>query len=127
MSRAAGSPAVPPIAERFIARRLLALALPIIGLNVLNVLALAVDTAMLGRLPGAEVALTGLGFAAQLIFLLMVAMMGLTVGTVAFVARAHGAGQRDRVVHILHQSSQLTAALGLAVAAAGNLAAAGGR
>lgn len=110
-----------PTDQRSISRRLLDLALPIIGLNVLNVLALAVDTAMLGRLPGAEVALTGMGFASQLIFLLMVAMMGLTVGTVAFVARAHGAGQRERVVHILRQSSQLTVLLGVAVAALGNL------
>ncbi len=102
-------------------RRLLDLAAPIIGLNVLNVLALAVDTAMLGRVPDAEVALTGMGFASQLIFLLMVAMMGLTVGTVAFVARAHGAGESARVVHILRQSSQLTLLLGLAVGVLGNL------
>jgi len=106
-----------------IPRRLFNLALPIIGLNVLNVLALAVDTAMLGRLPDAEIALTGLSFASQLIFLLMVAMMGLTVGTVAFVARAFGAGQKDRLVHILLQSSQLTIMVGVGVATLGNLAA----
>ena len=99
------------------------LAYPIIGLNVLNVLALAVDTAMCGRLPDAETALTALGFATQVVFLLMVAMMGLTVGTVAFVARAYGAGDTARVNHILRQSSQLTVLLGLGVALLGNLAA----
>ena len=104
-----------------ISRRLLDLALPLIGLNVLNVLALTVDTAMLGHIPGAEVTLTGLGFAAQILFLLMVAMSGLTVGTVALVARAHGAGQGDRVNHILAQSVQLTVLLSVVVAAVGSL------
>ncbi len=104
-----------------IPRRLASLAWPIIGVNVLNVLALAVDTAMIGRSHLAETALTGLGFATQVIFLLMVLMLGLTVGTVAFVARAHGAGQRERVDHILAQSSQLTVLLGIGIAVLGNL------
>ena len=109
--------------DRPISRRLVDLAAPIVGLNVLNVLALAVDTAMVGRTPAAEVALTGLGFATQLVFLLMVAMLGLTVGNVALVARAHGAGQPDRVQHILDQSTQLTVGLGVLAATLGNLAA----
>jgi len=103
-----------------ISRRLVDLAAPIVGLNVLNVLALAVDTAMVGRTPAAEVALTGMGFATQLVFLLMVAMLGLTVGNVALVARAHGAGDDDRVRHILGQSTQLTLVLGLLAATLGN-------
>lgn len=106
-----------------IARRLVTLAWPVVGLNVLNVLALAVDTAMIGRTPLAETALTGLGFATQLVFLLMVAMMGLTVGNVALVSRAHGAGDADRVQHLMRQSTQLTVILGLLVAVFGNLAA----
>lgn len=94
-----------------------------IGLNVLNVLALAVDTAMVGRMPDPEVALTGLGYGVQILFLMMVAMMGLTVGNVAFVARAHGAHDEDRVNHILLQSSAFAVVLGLAVALVGNLVA----
>ncbi|MCP4805843.1 MAG: MATE family efflux transporter [Proteobacteria bacterium] len=102
-------------------KRLLDLALPVIGLNVLNVLALFVDTAMVGRIPGqADAALTGLGFAVSVIFLLFVAMLGLTVGSVAFVSRAHGAGHDERVTHILHQSTQLTVLLGVGMALAGN-------
>mgnify|MGYP002631625352 CR=1 FL=1 len=108
---------------RSIPRRLASLAWPVIGVNVLNVLALAVDTAMVGRSELADTALTGLGFATQVIFLLMVVMLGLTVGTVAFVARAHGAGQHERVDHILAQSSQLTTMLGIGVAVVGNIAA----
>lgn len=107
--------------RRSIPARLVQLAWPVIGLNVLNVLALAVDTAMIGRTPNAEAALTGLGFATQLVFLLMVLMMGLTVGTVALSARAHGAGDGGRVRHVLTQSTQLTVLLGVIVAVVGNL------
>lgn len=102
-------------------RRLIALAAPIIGINVLNVLVLAIDTAMVGRLDDADQLLTALGFATQVVWLLMVAMIGLTIGTVALVARAHGAGEHDRVDHVLRQSTQLTVLLGLGVAAVGNL------
>lgn len=95
------------------------LAAPIIGLNLLSVLTLVVDTAMCGRLPDSEAALTSLGFATQLVFLLLVLMMGLTVGTVALVARAHGARDHVRVNHLLTQSTQLTALLGVALGAVG--------
>lgn len=78
---------------------------------------------MCGRLPNAGDALAGLGFATQLVFLLMVAMMGLSVGSVALVARAHGAGDAARVEHVLLQSSQLTVLLGLVVAVVGNVSA----
>ena len=108
------------MSSQSIPRQLVSLALPVIGLNILNVLALGVDTAMLGRIPDAEVALAGLGFATQLMFLLMVAMMGLTVGSVALVARAHGSGDPERVNHILIQSTQLTVILSIAVALLGN-------
>jgi len=115
------APPDPPRTQLQITGRLLALSWPIIGLNALQVLALAVDTAMIGRTPQAEAALTGMGYASQLVFLLMVAMIGLTVGTVAFIARAHGANQHDRVQHILQQSIQLTVVLGILVAIVGNL------
>lgn len=111
----------PPSTE--ITRRLFDLAWPIIGLNVLQVLALAVDTAMVGHAPNSEFALTGMGYGSQLVFLLMVVMIGLTVGTVAFIARAQGAGQIDRAQNILHQSVQMTLLLGGVMAVAGNLAA----
>lgn len=105
------------------ARRLASLSWPLIGLNVLNVLALAVDTAMCGRLDHAEVVLTALGFSTQLAFLLMVAMIGLTVGTVATIARAHGAWSPARVAHTLTQSAQLTALLGLGIGLLGQVVA----
>ena len=115
--------AVGNVQPRSMARQLASLSWPLIGLNVLNVLALAVDTAMCGRLEGADQVLIALGFSTQLIFLLMVAMIGLTVGTVATIARAHGGGDRARVDHILAQSSQLTVILGLGIGVIGQFVA----
>lgn len=107
--------------QSVIVRRLFSLAWPIIGLNMLNVLTLAVDTVMCGRLPNSGVALAALGYSTQLVFLLMVAMMGLTVGTIALVARSFGAGDQKRVNHVLIQSTQLTVLLSIGVAVVGNL------
>jgi MATE family multidrug resistance protein len=112
-----------PAVPQSITRQLFRLALPIIGLNVLNVLMLAVDAALCGRLPNSEQALAALGFALQVIFLLMVAMLGLLVGTVALVARAYGGGDTTRLEHLLVQATQLTILVGVAVGVAGALAA----
>jgi multidrug resistance protein, MATE family len=95
------------------------LAAPIIGLNVLSVLMLAVDSALCGRLPDSEQALAALGFAMQVVFLLMVAMMGLIVGTVALVARAYGGDDTQRLNHLLVQSTMLTIIVGVVVGALG--------
>jgi putative MATE family efflux protein len=76
---------------------------------------LAVDSALCGRLPSSEQALEALGFAVQVVFLLMTAMLGLMVGTVALVARAYGGKQLDRVNELLVQSTQLTVLVGVVV------------
>jgi putative MATE family efflux protein len=107
--------------QRTITRRLTALAMPVIGINVLQVMVLVVDTIMLGHLENAETLLTSLSYAAQVIFLLMVAMMGLTIGTVATVARAYGAKDGARVNRVLLQSTMLTVLVSVFVAAFGNL------
>ena len=101
-------------------RKLVVLSLPVVGLNVLAVTSLLVDTAMCGRLPDADMALAGLGFATQLIFVLAVAIMGLNVGTIALVSRAHGGGAAERLNHIVAQSVALTLVIGVAVATLGN-------
>lgn len=110
-------------AQEGLTLKLLKLSAPVIGLNVLGVMTLAIDTIMCGRLANAEVAQTALGFSTQIVFLLMVAMMGLTIGSVATVARAYGAGRHDRVNHVLAQSTLLTILLGVGVALLGNLVA----
>jgi putative MATE family efflux protein len=99
------------------------LAAPIIGINVLAVLMLAVDSALCGRLPNSEPVLTALGFSIQIIFLLMVAMLGLTVGTVATVARAYGGGDTERLNHVLVQGMQLTLIVSVIVAIIGAIGA----
>jgi putative MATE family efflux protein len=109
------------VAQRAVIRRLFSLALPVMGLNVLAVLALVVDMAMCGRLPDAEVALAGLGFSSQVVFLLAVAVIGLSIGTVAVAARAFGGGDIARVNRVLGQSGVLAVGVGLAVAGAGGL------
>ena len=103
-------------------RELIRMSLPVIGLNLLNVTAVIVDAIMCGHLPNGEEALTALGFAGQISFLMVVIMMGITVGAVALVARAHGARARDRVQHLLQQSVQLTLILGVVAGALGVLA-----
>lgn len=104
-----------------ISRQLLSLSGPIIGLNLLNVTMLVVDSALCGRLPEAETALEALALASQVVFFLMVAMLGLLVGTVALVARAHGGKATERVNELLVQATQLTVLVGLAVGLAGAL------
>lgn len=121
---AAGLAPRPPEGQRAVIRQLATLSWPIIGLNLMNVLALAVDTAFCGRLPDATTALTALGYSTQLLFLLLVGMMGLTVGTVAVVARAHGARDRELVDHALRQGAQLSVLLGLVAGVLGNVIAA---
>lgn len=107
--------------NRAVSLRLIQLAAPIVGLNLLNVIALAVDTAMCGQLENNELVLKGLSYALQYIFFMLVFMIGLTVGTVALVARAHGAGEIERANHIFDQSIKFTIFLGIAVATLGNM------
>jgi Na+-driven multidrug efflux pump len=110
----------PPLQNESVRARLVRLAAPVVGLNLLNVTVLFVDTAMCSRLPEKTLALEALSFAGQLVFLFTVLMMGLTVGTVALVARAHGAGDRLRASHLLVQSTQLTVLVGILVAIVGD-------
>ena len=113
----------PGSSQSSITRKLFALAAPIIGINTLSVLMLAVDSALCGRLPNSEHVLAAVGFSVQVVFLLMVAMLGLIVGTVALVARAHGGGDTSRVEHVVRQSTTLTAIVGVVVGIVGALAA----
>jgi putative MATE family efflux protein len=98
---------------------LLALAGPMIGLNILAVLMLAVDAVLCGRLPDAKSAISAVNDGVQVMFLLMVAMLGLLVGTISLVARAFGSGDHARVQHVLVQSTQLTMIVGVFIGLAG--------
>jgi putative MATE family efflux protein len=108
----------PPVTPS-LPRQLFSLSVPIIGINVLSVTMLAVDSALCGRLPNAAAALSAFGFTTQIVLLLIAATLGLIVGTVALVARAYGAKALERVDELLVQSTQLTALVGLVVGIAG--------
>jgi len=103
--------------------RLLSLSLPVVGLNVLSALSLAADTAMCGHLPNARDALASLALVAQLVMIANVAMVGLTVGSIALLARAMGADDPERARMVFAQSARtalvlalLTATVGIALA-----------
>ena len=102
-----------------ITRQLFSLSLPVIGLNILAMLMLTVDAALCGRLPNAGTALAALGFATQIVLLLMVVTLGMIVGAVALVSRAYGAHALERVNDLLVQSTQLMVLLGVVVGIAG--------
>ncbi|MFO0692391.1 MAG: MATE family efflux transporter [Polyangiales bacterium] len=103
--------------------RLLRLALPVVGLNVVGVLTLAIDTALAGRLVASEQALSALALATHVVVFANVVVMGFTVGAAALIARAHGAGDRARLAHVFDEATKLVLALGVAVAVAGTLGA----
>lgn len=100
-------------------RHLVALAVPVMGLNLLTVLSMVVDTAMCGHLENADAALAGLGFASQLLMVMTVSVMGLTVGVIAIVSRSFGAGEYGRVNHTLAQSTTLVILVGVGIAVLG--------
>ncbi len=98
---------------------LLRLAAPVVGLNLMTVLSLFVDNAMCGRLENNEIVLAALGYATSLVFLALVAMMGLSVGTVAMVARSIGSDNKERASEVLRQSLVLTVGISTLVAVVG--------
>ena len=73
-------------------RRVLALAAPVIGENLLQTLLGVVDTILVSWL--GVVALAGVGAALQVIFVLIAALSALSVGASVLVAQAYGAGDK---------------------------------
>jgi MATE family multidrug resistance protein len=81
----------PPVAPgRSLQRRVLALAAPVIGENLLQTLLGVVDTILVAGLGAA--ALAGVGSALQVIYVLIAALSALSVGASVLVAQAYGAG-----------------------------------
>lgn len=71
-------------------RRVLALAIPIIGENFLQTLVGTVDTIMVARLGKEEVA--GVGTALEFIFFILAALSAVSIGATVLVSQATGAG-----------------------------------
>lgn len=83
-------------------RRVLLLALPIIGESLLQVAVGAVDTLLVGRL-GAD-AIAGVGIATESVFLIIAILSAVSIGATVLVSQAIGATDQDRANHLARQA-----------------------
>ena len=98
-------------------RTILQLAMPAVVENLLQTLVFFADTVMVGWLRD-PAALAAVGLGSSLFYLLMTLFSALAVSATALVARAWGAGNRQRAVDVGGQALMLTfvfSALGLAL------------
>ena len=90
------------IPDQGVFQGLLVIALPIVVSNLLQSVLEVVDLYFVGRL-GAE-AIAGVSMSLVLIITLMTVVIGLNTATMAFIARAYGAREYDRVSGLLMHS-----------------------
>lgn len=92
--------------------------LPIIAMNLLQLLFNAADMVVVGRFNGSE-ALGAVGATGALINLLINLFLGLSVGTSVIVAQDYGGGRPDEVSKSVHTSVAVSAIGGIAVGVLG--------
>src|SRR5215204_5264666 len=92
----------PVVIEPMTQRRVLTLATPIIGENLLQTLVGAVDTFMVARLGAAAVAGVGIGF--ELVFFIISILSAIDIGATVLVSQAIGAGQQERANRLARQA-----------------------
>jgi MATE family multidrug resistance protein len=92
----------PMAIEPMTQRRVLTLATPIIGENLLQTLVGAVDTFMVARLGAAAVAGVGIGF--ELVFFIISILSAIDIGATVLVSQAIGAGQQERANRLARQA-----------------------
>jgi putative MATE family efflux protein len=100
-------------------RRVLALAWPVIGQNLLETMLGIVDTALVAKLGASATA--GVGSAQQVMFFLLSALSALSIGSAVLVAQAVGAGDTGRASRLARQSLIWSALTSIPVAFAGLL------
>lgn len=83
-------------------RRVLGLAVPIIGENLLQTAVGAVDTLMVARL-GKE-AVAGVGTSIEVVFFIISALSAVSIGATVLVSQAFGAGNVGRASQIARQA-----------------------
>lgn len=83
-------------------RRVLTLATPIIGENLLQTMVGVVDTFMVARLGAAAVAGVGTGF--EIVFFIISILSAIDIGATVLVSQAIGAGDRHRANHLARQA-----------------------
>ena len=94
--------------------KMLIFALPIIAMNILQLLFNAADMIVVGRFSGRE-ALAAVGATGALINLIVNTFMGLSVGTVVIVAQDYGAGKMKSLNESVHTSIAISIISGLIV------------
>ncbi|MEI7771459.1 MAG: MATE family efflux transporter [Chloroflexales bacterium] len=98
-------------------RRVMSLAAPVIGENLLQTMLGVVDTILVAGL-GAT-ALAGVGTALQVIFVITAALSALSVGASVLVAQAVGAGSRDEAGRVSRQAMIWSVLIALPLTAVG--------
>ncbi len=98
-------------------RRVLGLAIPIIGENLLQTLVGAVDTLLVARL-GSE-AVAGVGTAVEFVYFIISILIALEIGATVLVSQAFGAGLSNRVREVARQSLVWGIMLAIPVSVAG--------
>lgn len=95
-------------------RKILIFALPIIAMNILQLMFNAADMITIGRFSSRE-ALAAVGATGALINLLVNTFMGLSIGTVVVVAQDYGAGNVSNLNGSIHTSIAISIISGLIV------------
>ena len=106
---------------RMTQRRVLALAVPIIGESLLQTLVGTADTFMVARLGKAAVA--GVGTSLEIVFFLISILSAVAIGATVLVSQAFGAGDRERANRLARQAIVWGALIAVPVSVAGFLAA----
>src|SRR5215217_8629553 len=91
-----------PRHEPMTQRRVLALATPIIGENLLQTMVAAVDNFMVAHLGAAAIAGVGTGF--EIVFFIISILSAIDIGATVLVSQAVGAGDRHRANHLARQA-----------------------
>ena len=103
----------PVVIEPMTQRRVLSLATPIIGENLLQTLVGAIDTFMVARLGAAAVAGVGIGF--ELVFFIISILSAIDIGATVLVSQAIGASQQERANRLARQAIVWGVLLGIPV------------
>lgn len=104
--------------SRSLFSKMLIFALPIMAMNILQLLFNAADMIVVGRYSGSE-ALAAVGATGSLINLIVNLFMGLSVGTSVVTAQDYGAGNPDAVSRTVHTSIGISIIGGLIVMGVG--------
>ena len=112
------SPHNEPIGNEPLFNKILTFSLPIMAMNILQLLFNTVDMVVVGRFSGSN-ALAAVGATGALINLIITLFMGLSVGTTVVVARYYGARQADDVSRSVHTSIAISIIGGLVVMVVG--------